>query len=135
MTKQEAYEKIGKLDAKRILRIHDISTKYGKTHSQGVRDQATLEMIANTLNRMVNKQEKPERIAARISELITKYHPFWDGNHRTAFEVAQFIMTMFDFKIEVDESEATQFMRDIDTKNLSTSVIENWIKRRIKSRG
>jgi len=134
MTKQDAYEKIGKLDAQRIIRIHDVSTKYGKTHSQGVRDQATLEMIANTISRMVKKQEKPERIAARISELITKHHPFWDGNHRTAFEVAQFIMTMFDFKIEVDESEATQFMRDIDSKNLSGQVIENWIKGKIKSR-
>ena len=70
-------------------------------------------------------------IAAFVIERIVKDHPFWDGNHRTAYEMGRFILILSEYRLSVSVDEAVTFMRKIDSGNLSRKEIEKWLEARL----
>ena len=80
---------------------------------------------------MAKAGKEVSTIVAIAMERIVKDHPFWDGNHRTAFELGRFICVLFGQRLDVTVDEAIGFMRAIDGNALPTSQIQNWIDERI----
>jgi len=110
--------KLERIDTTRIKRIHDISIIYGKSFSSGVRDEGSLERLEQELFKAAKEGKNVSAIAALAIERIVKDHPFWDGNHRTAFELARFICILFGRRLDVTAPEAIGFMRSIDGNDL-----------------
>lgn len=63
---------------------------------------------------------------------IIKEHPFWDGNHRTAFETAQLILRAFGYEMRIDRKEAEKFIKSIDKPTIKEEIIMEWIKRNMQ---
>ena len=63
---------------------------------------------------------------------IVRSHPFWDGNHRTAFEVAQLILDALGLEIVAEPKEVELFVRGIDTRGLSDTALRQWIGSRVR---
>jgi death-on-curing family protein len=124
-------DELSRINVDRIKKIHTVSTKYGKTFSTGVRDAGSLVQIATEIERLIDHQKEMDLLMAVAMERVIKYHPFWDGNHRTAFELGRFICVLFGYRIDVTVDEAVTFMRKIDDKDLSTKQIRQWIKKRV----
>jgi death-on-curing family protein len=131
-TPKEPYEKLKRIGTRELKRVHEMCTQYGKTFDRGVRDQATLEMIAFTIQSHAQKESPMESIVSTVIHDMVKNHPFWDGNHRTAFETARLILVMFGYRLSVTPKEAERFMRNIDSENLTQDAIEIWLKDNLK---
>jgi death-on-curing family protein len=130
-------ERLSKIDVDRIVKIHEVSIKYGKTFNTGIRDEGTtdiLHYIVDNLHKMTDKQKDLVTLSSYLIERIVKDHPFWDGNHRTAFEVCRFVLFLFGYELDIKTNEAVKFMREIDDKNLSNTQIKKWINDRLSSR-
>ena len=112
-------ERMRRMDAGRIKKVHSICIRYGKTYDKGVRDEGSLFNISSALQEMARAGESVVSIAAFAIERIVKDHHFWDGNHRTAYEMGRFILILSDYRLNVTVSEAVVFMREIDSSNLS----------------
>jgi death-on-curing family protein len=123
--------KLERLTAVRIIAIHEVSVKYGKSFSTGIRDHGSLERLERTIQTMARENAEVSAIVALAMERLVKDHPFWDGNHRTAFELGRFICVLFDKRLDVSAREAIGFMRTIDGSDLPTSQIRKWLEERI----
>ena len=131
ITSRYPFAELERIDAARIKRIHEVSIQYGKSFSSGVRDEGSLERLEREIRRMAKAGKEVSTIVAIAMERIVKDHPFWDGNHRTAFELGRFICVLFGQRLDVTVDEAIGFMRAIDGNALPTSQIQNWIDERI----
>lgn len=124
-------EKLIRIDSERIKKVHAVSVRYGKTFSQGVRDEGSLERAADEIRKMAQERKNGPSIAAKAIELIVQDHPFWDGNHRTAFELGRLICLLFGYRLNVTVEEAVAFMRMIDDRNMPFKNIQDWIDERL----
>ncbi len=128
-------------DLKRITvellkELHTVSIKYGKTFSPAVREEGSLVNIADRISRMASERAPMRSIAAFAIEKMVKDHPFWDGNHRTAYELGRLICIFFGNRLDVSVEEAVVFMRNIDDENLPAAEIARWIdERKIPMKG
>lgn len=123
--------KLERIDVSRIKRIHEVSIRYGKSFSPGVRDEGSLERLEREILTMAKRKEDVSSIVAIAIERVIKDHPFWDGNHRTAFELGRFICVLFGKRLDVTADEAIGFMRTVDGSDLPASQLRKWIKERI----
>ena len=69
-------------------------------------------------------------IAAFAVERMVKGHPFWDGNHRTAYELGRLICIFFNYRLDLTIEEAVGFMRRIDEEDLPAAEIAKWFEAR-----
>jgi death-on-curing protein len=76
---------------------------------------------------MASERSDGPSIAAAVIETVVKDHPFWDGNHRTAFELGRLICLLFGYRLNLTVEEAVAFMRLIDSQKLPTGEIKRWI--------
>jgi len=84
--------------------------------------------MAEMFRIMIERKEDMITMAAKLMTFIIKEHPFWDGNHRTAFETAQLILRAFGYEIKVDRKEAEKFIRSIDKPSIHENLVKEWIK-------
>ena len=84
--------------------------------------------MAEMFRNMIKKKEDMVTMAARLMTFIIKEHPFWDGNHRTAFETAQLILRAFGYEIKVDRKEAEEFIKSIDKPRYMKMLLKNGLK-------
>ena len=113
-------------------RVHEICIRYGRTWDSGIRDEATLERIAWKIQSYVKKRIRVESIVAHLIHDIVKEHPFWDGNHRTAFEISRLVLVMFNYRFTVTPRDAETFMRNVDIKDLSHKDFEKWLMQNVR---
>jgi death-on-curing family protein len=121
-------EKLKRINPEKIKQIHLISIKYGKTQDTGIREEGSLINIADGISKMAVNRKDMVTIVAYVLEKLVKYHPFWDGNHRTAYELGHFICILFGYRLDIIPSQAIEFMRRIDSENLSARMIKTWVK-------
>jgi death-on-curing family protein len=129
-------EKLMRIDSTRIKKVHAVSIRYGKTFSTGVRNEGSLDSAADEIHKMAKGHKDSSLIVARAMELLVKDHPFWDGNHRTAFELGRLICLLFGYRLDVTVEEAVSFMRNIDHKDMPVEEIQKWVdERRVAMKG
>jgi death-on-curing family protein len=96
-----------------------------------VRNEGSLDRIADEIHKMAKGHKDSSLIVARAMELLVKDHPFWDGNHRTAFELGRLICLLFSYRLDVTVEEAVAFMRNIDHQDMPVEKIQKWAKERL----
>ncbi len=72
------------------------------------------------------------RKAAVLFEALVSYHPFADGNKRTAEIVTVIFLWHEDHLWDFNEDEIVEFATEVAKNKLSIDEIENWIKVRLK---
>ncbi len=94
-----------KLTEKKVIQIHDflIEEMGGEP---GVRDPATLSFIVDAIN---YEQDLFRKTAQAL--FLADRHPFWDGQKRTAFELADLILRQNDYCF--DRSDKAEIMREM----------------------
>jgi death-on-curing protein len=74
------------------------------------------------------------RKAAVLFEALVTYHPFADGNKRTAEIVTAIFLWHEGYLWNFNEDEIVEFATDVAKNKFSIGEIEKWIKVRLKSR-
>jgi len=119
-----------KLTEKKVIQIHDfLIEEMGE--EPGIRDPATLSFIVDAIN------YEPDlfRKAAQALFLADR-HPFWDGQKRTAFELADLILRQNGYRF--DRSDKAEIMRAMvriaeyrcpDGEEID--AIAKWVKKKV----
>ncbi len=111
-----------------IIEIHDeIIKEYGGTG--GVRDEGTLQLLVYKMNR----EKDFFRRAALALHMIAVNHPFFDGNKRTAFAVAENELGEAGYYLNEKPDEIVALMQNIAEYKCSLKAVEKWIKEKAKS--
>src|SRR3990170_8832611 len=106
------------MTANDIVAVHDEVARVGNTWHFGVREAGSLDYLAVQIREMARQRQSPVDIAAAAMTFLVREHPFWDANHRTAFEMAELIMEAFGQRIAAETAEAERFVRGIDARGL-----------------
>ncbi len=117
--------------AEDIVVVHDEVAQVGNSWHFGIRESASLDHLAGRIREMAREARAPAEIAAFAMTFLVSAHPFWDANHRTAFELAELIMEAFGRRIAVDTEEAERFVRGIDARGLDRAAVLEWTRRRV----
>jgi len=75
-----------KLTEKKVIQIHDFLVE-GMGGNPGIRDPATLYFLVEAINRETDLFRKTAQAL-----FLAERHPFWDGQKRTAFVLADNIL-------------------------------------------
>jgi len=70
-----------------------------------------------------------ESKAATLLEALTNYHPFFDGNKRTALLATKIFLAINGKNLKTPPRQTKQFMINIASKKRSKKQIINWIKK------
>lgn len=132
INEEAGYEKIKHIGVDELIETHDEAIKFGETWHTGIRDRGSIYHMSRILRNMVNLRRDKVSIAAKLVTFIIKEHPFWDGNHRSAFETAQKILRSFNCEMVVTKNEAERFIKSIDKCNLKERTVKNWIKKHLR---
>lgn len=111
-----------------IIEIHDeIIKRYGGT--RGIRDEGTLQLLVYKMSR----EKDAFRRAALALHMIAVGHPFFDGNKRTAFAMAENELGEPGYYINAEAEEVIGLMRKIAEYKCTLKAIEKRIKELAKS--
>jgi death on curing protein len=96
-------------------------------HTHGlVRDQATLDFIVEKVGDLSDVNEK----AAWLLFSISAYHPFFQGNKRTALAASENILQLSPNPsyYAVDEELIAEFVIEISKYEVTLEEVELWVK-------
>jgi len=125
------YRWLRQVTAKDIVAVHDEVSRVGNTWHFGIRETGSLDHLAGRIREMASQRRPPLEIAAFAMVFLVREHPFWDANHRTAFEVAELIVEAFGQRIAAGRDEAEAFVRGIDARGLGREAILEWLRSRV----
>jgi death-on-curing protein len=121
--------------------MHRITVDYlmavhGRAIDAGIRDEAklkdavrdigTLEYIADKANRIRDELER----AAFMMYSVANYHPFVEGNKRTALLLAETVLK--ESYIDVDGVEMNRMVRKIAAGELDETQTKKWMTEKSK---
>ncbi|HPY73630.1 MAG: type II toxin-antitoxin system death-on-curing family toxin [Methanothrix sp.] len=107
-----------------VISIHDdlIQMEGG---TLGILNRGTLDCLVDRINRAQGVFEK-----ATWALCIAKFHPFYDGQKRTAFTLAAIILRSYGYYLSrTDEEEIYDALIRISEYKCNTRQIELWLKR------
>jgi death-on-curing protein len=118
------------LKEKKVIQIHDFLIE--ETGGElGIRDPATLFFVVEAINR----EQDVFRKAAQALFLADR-HPFWDGQKRTTFELADLILRQDGYCF--DRSDRTEIVRVMVKiaeyrcpEGEEIDAIVKWIKKKV----
>ncbi len=91
--------------------------------------------VIETVRDIGNEEKSYRDVIVRKSAYtlysLVRNHPFWDGNKRTAFAIATFIMEANGFELNAEENEAIKFVLEIAKGNIDLKDVEKWISNRL----
>jgi len=119
-----------RIDLNYILDIHrsaiDAGIRDEAKLRDAVRDMGTLEYIVDKANRIRDEIKR----AAFLLYSIANYHPFVEGNKRTALLLAE--VTLKECYIDANGQEVNQMVRKIAAGELDEMQTIKWIEERYK---
>jgi len=95
-----------------------------------VRDEATLFFIADRSNTIYDLIKR----ASFLLFSIANYHPFVDGNKRTAVLVAELVLGQ-DYSIKATAEELNDAIRGISSPDGTLERAEEWLEENIEKMG
>ncbi len=115
-----------RLTTKKVMEVHDylIETEGGEP---GIRDIGTLEYLIENINREDDAFEK-----AAWALLLADRHPFWDGQKRTAFQLADLILRDAGYHIHAEDDEIIQALTKIAEYKCDIPKILKWVRRKAR---
>lgn len=120
------------LTVMKVIQIHDLLIEM-TGGSPGIRDPATLHFLVNAINRETDLFRK-----AAHALFLADRHPFWDGQKRTAFELADLILRENGYRFErYDKPEIMNVLKMIAEyqcpEGEEIDRIALWIKKKAHS--
>ncbi len=123
-----------------IIKVHEeIIRRYGGEF--GLLNIGNLEFMVDQVN---NEDRDILWKAALIlkcitnTELILKCivcgHPFLDGNKRTALEVMETYLTMYEYEIIAETEDKISFVLTVATEDMEMETIVGWLKKHVRKR-
>ena len=123
------YEDMAKIDYDTIVEIHKEAVTKGHVVRVGVKNQMVLYNIIEELKSLAIQRIEVTYAVATIMKRIAIGQPFRDGNRRTAYEVGQTILALFNLRMVPTLEEATTFRDELMW--LTIPEVKNWIVKRI----
>lgn len=90
-----------------------------------------IETVQDIGNEEKSYRDAIVRKSAYVLYSLVRNHPFWDGNKRTAFAIATFILESNGFELNAKKGELIEFVLDIAKGNLTLEDVEKWISNTI----
>jgi death-on-curing protein len=114
------------LTVEMVKKIHDylIETEGGEP---GVRDIGTLEYLIDN----INCEEDLFRKAA-WALMLADWHPFWDGQKRTALQLADLILRDGGYHIHAEDEELIQVLTIIAEYKCNLRKILRWVQKKAR---
>ncbi len=117
-------ENIIELTTQKIVEIHDLVIKnFGGT--RGVLYSATIDHLVYKLNK---KTDVFDKASLTLHSIITE-HPFYDGNKRTAFQLADLLLRGDGYHIHSTDKEKLDFLLRIAEYKCTSEKIKTWLKK------
>jgi death-on-curing protein len=115
-----------RLTVEMVKKIHDylIETEGGEP---GVRDAGTLEYLVDNINCEENLFRK-----AAWALLLADRHPFWDGQKRTALQLADLILRDGGYHIHAEDEELIQALTRLAEYKCDLKKILRWIQKKAR---
>jgi len=109
----------------KIIEIHEyIIQETGGTN--GLLNLGTIEFLIYELSKKSNEFEK----SSIILHLIITGHPFFDGNKRTAFQIADNFLRENGIYIHEDKNKIEDFLLKIAKDEYSIEEIAKWVQKK-----
>ncbi|MDR0509424.1 MAG: Fic family protein [Candidatus Methanoplasma sp.] len=122
---------VSRISVEFIKEVHGLAILSGKNDESDlvglVRDEATLFFIADRSNTIVDKVKR----ASFLLFSIANYHPFVDGNKRTAVLVAELVLGQ-DLSIKATAEELNIAVRKIGSPDGNLEYTEKWLEDNIE---
>jgi death-on-curing protein len=121
-------------DLQAIVRVHDnIVRRYGG--ALGIIDIHILEAALSRPSAGLSDGTElfPDTVskAAALMESLIKYHPFVDGNKRTAVIAASLFLSENGYVFNFGDKEIEKFTLEVAESRLSLEEIKEWIRKRM----
>jgi len=119
-----------KLTEKKVMQIHDFLVEE-MGGNPGIRDPATLYFLVEAINCETDSFRK-----AAQALFLADRHPFWDGQKRTAFALADFILRENGYRFDrSDRAETMRVMVKIAEyrcpEGEEIDTIARWVKKKV----
>lgn len=121
------------LSKEQVLGIYyEIIEKFGK--AKGVIEMGNLEYAVLRCESFRAKNEQEEVIwkAAILLERIVNWHPFIDGNKRTAWQTAKTFLELNGYSIDAEEEETVLFLLELAEKRKGIHFVKSWLGKKCK---
>lgn len=114
-----------KITAKMAIEFHDLLGP--DLEAQGIRDRGTLDYLVER----INDEEDVFRRAAWALYMADQ-HPFWDGQKRTAFYLADMILRVEGYYIHEDQDKIISTLTKIARYECTGKIeeIEKWLRKK-----
>lgn len=114
-----------KITAEMIIEIHDLLGP--DLEIQGIRDKGTLDYLVERINK-----ERDVFKRAAWALYLADQHPFWDGQKRTAFYLADMILRADGFYIHEEQDKIISVLTRIAKYECTNKIekIEEWLRKK-----
>ena len=113
---------------KRILRIHNMAiVSSGEEREKGLEDAVINPMAFESFCEWIELCPDCFSKAALAIEYSTNFHPFVEGNKRTAFQLSLALLRNSGYELNDDESTFL-FIKDVASGKYERAEIEKWLK-------
>ena len=110
------------LTSAKILDIHKlIISNFGGT--DGVLCQGTIDYLAD----QINAEPDLFRKAALALHIVANCHPFLDGNKRSAFQIAELILSCEGYAITAKEETIIRMLLRIASYECQADEVKTWL--------
>jgi death on curing protein len=114
------------LTLEKVTESHDaIILRYGGAN--GILCLGTVDYLVD----QVNGEGDPFKKASLALNIVITCHPFMDGNKRTAFQLAELILSENGYHIQADLGEKVRALTRIAEYKCSVDDIEAWIRKKV----
>ncbi len=111
------------------MRIHrSVILVFGNEHEKGLEDAVLSPMAIEGFCDRVEMCEDCFSKAALAIDYIADFHPFFEGNKRTAFELAVTLLKKGGYRLNDDE-KTFRFIKDVASGMYDREEIEEWLRR------
>ena len=98
-------------------------------HAPGTRDAGLFESaLARPRNLSLYGEPDVADLAAAYGCGIARYHPFIDGNKRTAFVAVELFLILNDHELMASDSESVQTMLSVAAGTLDEAAFAQWLR-------
>ena len=131
-TKLEQARRRSQMCVDRIKRIHrGIILDSGNPHEVGLEDAMYNDMGIQRVCDAMEFEEDPFRMAAIALESIAIFHPFAEGNKRTAFAIAVSILHDSGYRLS-DDLDTSSFVIEVSMGMHDVDEIAEWFQKNVR---